>query len=104
MCCHKKQKIATNLFVLKGSIIFCPTIIDCTPISKDDVVACALNMTNDTDSCEKPFISYHFVREVILCGESGDIDYTHDDPIDMMTKILSVTKFDNRLKLIDTRC
>lgn len=88
MCYDKRQKIATNLFVLQGIIIFCPTIVDCTPISKDDIVPCPLSMTNDIDSCEKSFISHHFVRKVILCDESGNIDYTHDNPINMMTKIL----------------
>lgn len=53
------------------------------------------------DRCEGPFVRHHFVHEVTT---RGDIDYTHDNIHHMMSKTLSVTKFEDCLDLIDIHC
>ena len=50
-------------------------------------------------------VHYHFVREVIACEDIVVSKVsTHDNPIDMMTKTLSVTKFEHCLDLVGTCC
>ena len=50
-------------------------------------------------------VHYHFVREVIACGDIGVRKVsTHDNPTDMMTKTLPVTKFRHCLDLVGDCC
>ena len=50
-------------------------------------------------------VRYHFVCEVIARGDIVVSKVsTHDNPADMMTKTLSVTKFEHCLDLIGARC
>ena len=49
-------------------------------------------------------VKYHFIREVI---EQGTIKVkkipTEDNPVDVLTKVLPVTKFKNCLNLVGAR-
>lgn len=57
-------------------------------------------MTRGINPCEGPFVRHHFVHEVITDGDSSD--YTHNNLVHMMIKILLVTKFEDCLDLVDT--
>jgi hypothetical protein len=50
-------------------------------------------------------VRYHFVREIIARGDIvvSKIS-THDNPADMMTKSLPITKFEHCLDLVGIRC
>ena len=48
-------------------------------------------------------VRYHFVHEVIACGDIVVTKLrTHDNPADMMTMTLLVTKFEHCLDLVDS--
>ena len=50
-------------------------------------------------------VRYHFVREVIAHGDIVVSKVsTHDNPADMMTKALLVTKFEYCIDLVGARC
>ena len=50
-------------------------------------------------------VRYHFVCEVIACGDIVVSKVsTHDNPTDMMTKTLPVTKFEHCLGLVGAHC
>ena len=50
-------------------------------------------------------VCYHFVCEVIARGDIVVSKVsTHDNPTDMMTKTLPVTKFEHCLDLVGARC
>ena len=50
-------------------------------------------------------VHYHFVCEVIARGDFFVSKVsTHDNPVDMMTKTLPVTKFEHCLDLVGSCC
>ena len=50
-------------------------------------------------------VRYHFVRDTIARGDIVVAKVsTHDNPADMMTKILLVAKFELSLDLVSIRC
>ncbi|KAG8480197.1 hypothetical protein CXB51_024909 [Gossypium anomalum] len=50
-------------------------------------------------------VRYHFVRDIIACGDIvvSKIS-THENPADMMTKSLPITKFEHCLDLVGVHC
>ncbi|KAG8499322.1 hypothetical protein CXB51_005880 [Gossypium anomalum] len=50
-------------------------------------------------------VRYHFVRDIIACGDIivSKIS-THENPADMMTKSLPITKFEHYLNLVGVYC
>lgn len=50
-------------------------------------------------------VRYHFVRDIIARGDIvvSKIS-THENPLDMMTKSLSITKFEHCLYLVGVHC